>query len=37
MASSSLPTDSFPAAVCKLPPWRRAAGLRRLIRTVILS
>jgi len=37
MPCSSLPTLSSPAAACKLPPWRRARGLRRLIQTVILS
>ena len=26
------PTHSSPAAACKLPPWRRATGFRRLIR-----
>jgi putative tryptophan/tyrosine transport system substrate-binding protein len=37
MPSSSAPTHSSPAASCKLPPWRRPAGLRRLLSRVILS
>ena len=37
MPSSSRPTHSSPAAACKLPPWRRAAGFRRLLGPVNLS
>src|SRR5262249_12780389 len=36
MPSSSRPTHSLPAAACKLPPWQRAAGFRRLIPVVRL-
>jgi hypothetical protein len=37
MPSSSRPTHSSLPAACKLPPWRRATGFRRLIRTVLMS
>jgi len=37
MPSSSRPTHSSPAEACNLPTWRRARGLRRLIRSVISS
>jgi putative ABC transport system substrate-binding protein len=37
MPSSSRPTNSFPAAACKLPPWRRVTRLRRFIQIVGMS
>ena len=37
MPSSSLPTHSSTAAACNLPPWRRATGFRRLMRSVSTS
>ena len=37
MPSSSLATHSSTAAVCNLPPWRRATGFRRLTRVANMS
>ena len=37
MPSLSITTGSSSAAACKLPTWRRAAGLRRLLRSVSMS